>query len=79
MSDYEVRDGDVSLFVNDKEGNENRPDLKGYAMVDGVKMNLSLWVKESGKLRFSGRIEEPMTTNGTSKTKSSTRSAEVPF
>ena len=79
MSAYEVRDGDVSLFENDKEGNENRPDFKGYAMVDGVKMNLSLWVKESGKLRFSGRIEEPMSTNGASKPKSSTRSAEVPF
>ena len=35
MSDYQEKDGDVSLFVNDKEGNENRPDLTGYAWIDG--------------------------------------------
>lgn len=77
MSDYQEKDGDIALFVNDKEGNENRPDITGYALVDGVKMRVSLWAKESGKLRFSGRIEEPMSTNGSGK--SSSRSAEVPF
>jgi len=30
MSDYQEKDGDVSLFVNDKEGNENRPDITGW-------------------------------------------------
>ena len=55
MSDYQEKDGDVSLFVNDKEGNENRPDITGYALINGTKMRVSLWAKESGKLRFSGR------------------------
>lgn len=77
MSDYQEKDGDVSLFINDKEGNDARPDITGYALVDGVKMRVSLWAKESGKLRFSGRIEEPMSPNGSGK--SSSRSAPVPF
>ena len=77
MSDYEVRDGDVSMFENDKEGNDKRPDFTGYAIVDGTKMNVSLWTKNSGRLRFSGRIEEPMASNGSGKRTS--KSAEVPF
>ena len=35
MSDYVPKDGDLSLFENDKEGNENRPALTGYAWIDG--------------------------------------------
>jgi len=58
---YEAREGDVSLFMNDKEGNENRPDYTGYALIgpELKEMRLSLWNKESGKLRFRGQIQEP--------------------
>jgi len=58
---YKEKEGDVSIFINDKEGNENRPDYTGYALVgpELKKMSLSLWNKESGKLRFSGQLQEP--------------------
>ena len=48
MSDYVPKDGDLSLFENDKEGYENRPDLTGYALINGEKMRVSVWAKDSG-------------------------------
>jgi|TARA_Y100000994_G_C15687401_1_gene440255 hypothetical protein len=77
MSDYVPKDGDLSLFENDKEGNENRPDLTGYAWIDGEKKRVSVWAKNSGKLRYSGRIEEPY--NGAGSSASNSVSSEVPF
>ena len=77
MSDYVPKDGDLSLFENDKEGNENRPDLTGYAWINGEKMRVSVWEKNSGKLRYSGRIEE--TYNGAGSSASNSVSSEVPF
>jgi hypothetical protein len=79
MSDYVPKDGDLSLFENDKEGNENRPDLTGYAWIDGEKMRVSVWEKNSGKLRYSGRIEEPYNGAGQSSSTSRSASTEVPF
>ena len=77
MSDKVPKDGDLSLFENDKEGNENRPDLTGYAWINGEKMRVSVWEKNSGKLRYSGRIEEPY--NGAGSSASNSVSSEVPF
>ena len=77
MSDYVPKDGDLSLFENDKEGNENRPDLTGYAWIDGEKKRVAVWEKNSGKLRYSGRIEEPY--NGAGSSASKGVSSEVPF
>lgn len=82
MSDYVPKDGDLSLFENDKEGNENRPDLTGYALINGEKMRVSVWAKDSGKLKYSGRIEEPYngsSSNGSYKNTNSSSSTEVPF
>jgi hypothetical protein len=78
MSDYEVKEGDIALFVNDKEGNDNRPDLTGYAMIGGEKKDVSVWAKDSGKLRFSGKVQEAYN-SGNSGRKTSQTSTEVPF
>ena len=77
MSDSVPKDGDLSRVENDKEGNENRPDLTGYAWINGEKMRVSVWEKNSGKLRYSGRIEEPY--NGAGSSASNSVSSEVPF
>lgn len=37
------------LFRNPKEGNEARPDYKGFAEIDGQKMEVAAWVRESKK------------------------------
>ena len=78
MSDYEVKEGDIALFINDKEGNDNRPDLTGYAMIGGEKKDVSVWAKDSGKLRFSGKVQEAYN-SGNSGRKTSQTSTEVPF
>ena len=57
---YEAKDGDISVFVNDKGGNDKRPDWRGDALIGGVKYRVSLWEKKGGKGPFlSGRIELP--------------------
>ena len=37
------------LFVNDKQGNEKRPDWKGSAEIDGVNYWVSGWARESAR------------------------------
>ena len=55
--DYEMREGDVSIFKNDTATGK-QPQYRGTAMIGGVKMKLSLWVKESNKGKFfAGKIE----------------------
>lgn len=38
-----------ALFKNDKQGNENRPDYKGFVNVDGQEFWLSAWINKSKK------------------------------
>lgn len=44
---YEQRDNSGSLFKNDRKEKDNHPDYKGQAMVGGVEMWMSAWIKES--------------------------------
>lgn len=37
------------MFVNDKQGNEKRPDWKGSAEIDGVHYWVSGWVRHSAR------------------------------
>lgn len=46
---YEKKEGEVSLFENDKQGNDKRPDLKGTALIDGKEYEIALWKRESAK------------------------------
>jgi len=57
---YEKKNGDISLFKNDKGGNDKRPDMRGEALIDGQAFKVSLWTRTSGKdgSKFlSGKIE----------------------
>jgi uncharacterized protein (DUF736 family) len=42
---YEQRDNSGSLFKNDRKEKETHPDYKGTAMVGGVEMWMSAWLK----------------------------------
>lgn len=58
---YEQRDNSGSLFRNDKQGNEKRPDYTGKGMVNGQLVRISAWLKEgkSGTKYLSLSFQEP--------------------
>lgn len=45
MMTYETRDNSGSLFRNDDRQNDNHPNAKGKAMIDGVMYWVSAWTK----------------------------------
>ena len=56
---YERKDGDITLFANDKGGNEKRPDYKGTALIGGAEFEVALWnrVSQKGTSFLSGSIK----------------------
>ena len=56
-----------TLFKNDKQGNEARPDYTGKINVDGRELKLSAWIKKSNdgtKTFMSGTVQEPYNQQG---------------
>jgi len=61
MTDYDNTNR-FTLFKNDKQGNESRPDYTGSINVDGRELKLSAWIKKSKdgtKTFMSGTVQEP--------------------
>lgn len=59
---YEPRPGSFSLFRNDKEGNDNRPDYTGDGLdPDGKPIKISAWIKEGKNGKFMSCRMEPKT------------------
>ena len=56
---YEKKDGEISVFENDKQGNEKRPDFKGSALIDGKEYEVALWKRQTqaGKNFIAGTIK----------------------
>lgn len=69
---YEQKDNSGSLFKNDKDGNDKRPDYKGEGMVFGKMVKLAAWAKTSqkGTEYLSIKFEEPQAAQQTSRTNS---------
>ena len=42
---YELRDNSGSMFKNDRKEKETHPDYKGTALINGVEMWMSSWLK----------------------------------
>lgn len=49
---YEMKEGQGSLFKNDKKGNDKRPDYRGECLINGEKLEISAWIKEGKKGKF---------------------------
>ncbi len=45
--DYEMREGQGSLFVNDRKETENQPDYKGSCLIQGQECWIAGWKKQS--------------------------------
>ena len=61
MSNYQKRDGDVSLFAN-KNATPNSPYWKGKALINGEEYTISLWKRtgQSSGEYLNGRIERKL-------------------
>lgn len=46
---FELRDGQGTLFKNDKKGNEKAPDYRGEAKIAGAAWKVSGWIRKSAK------------------------------
>lgn len=46
---FEMKENTGSLFKNDKKESENHPDYTGQALINGVPMWISAWIKETGE------------------------------
>jgi hypothetical protein len=69
---YELEEGNISVFVNDKGDNPKRPDYTGKCMVDGQELQISLWksTSKNGLDYLSGKINPPYNGGGSSTTSS---------
>ena len=64
---YQPKDGDGTLFVNDKKGNQKAPDRTGYILAHrdirkGEKLNLAGWIQQGSQGRdpfLSLRMSDP--------------------
>lgn len=61
MEKYIPKDGDMSVFPNDKEGNEARPDFTGKVLIEGKEYRVALWnqTSQGGKEYMRGKATLP--------------------
>jgi len=77
---YEIEEGQVSVFVNDKGENPKRPDYTGKGLFAGKEFQISLWksTSKNGLNYLSGKISEPYNGGGGS-AQSSASVDDVPW
>jgi hypothetical protein len=63
---YEMREGSGSLFKNDKDGNEKRPDYRGDALINGEVLEIAAWIKEGKNGKFMSLSFKPKQQSGPS-------------
>jgi hypothetical protein len=56
---YVQKDGQGSLFKNDRKEKDTHPDYKGSIMVNGVEMWLSAWIKDGDKGKWMSLSAQP--------------------
>ncbi len=61
---YELKEGQGSLFRNNKDGNEKRPDYRGQVNINGTFYDVSGWIKEGQKGKWmSLKVQLPHSSN----------------
>ena len=57
---YQPKNGEISVFTNDKGDNPKRPDYTGTLTIDGKTFRVKFWktiAKTSGQVFLSGNVE----------------------
>ena len=56
---YEMNNGDLSLWANDRKESDRHPDYKGKALIDGTLYDVALWSRtdRNGNQYYTGKIE----------------------
>jgi hypothetical protein len=55
---YEFKEGDISIFRNDKKTSDNQPSHRGKMMLNGQIYKISAWTKgKPGETFLSGKVE----------------------
>lgn len=56
---YELKDGQGSLFRNEKREKDSQPNARGEAMIGGVLYEIASWTKEGRKGKFQSLSFKP--------------------
>lgn len=56
---FELREGQGSLFKNEKRDKDSQPNMRGDALIGGVVYEISAWTKEGKKGRFQSLQFKP--------------------
>lgn len=56
---YELREGQGSLFRNEKREKESQPNARGEALIGGVVYEIGAWTKEGKKGKFQSLSFKP--------------------
>lgn len=79
---FELREGQGTLFPNNKDGNDKRPDYRGSVMIGGTEYELAAWSKEGKKgpyLSLSAKVKPAAETSDSVRKASSQADDDVPF
>jgi uncharacterized protein (DUF736 family) len=81
MAGYEHKENSGSLFRNDRKEKDTHPDYKGSCLLNGVKMEIAAWIKESstGSKFMSLRFEEPRERSAAPKKSEGVTDEDIPF
>ena len=56
---FELKDGQGTLFKNDKDGVETRPDYRGELNIDGTIYKVAGWIKEGKNGKWMSLSAKP--------------------
>jgi len=56
---YELKEGQGSLFKNDRKEKDTQPDYRGSIMVNGVECWLSAWIKKGNSKTYMSLSAQP--------------------